>query len=977
MAISVDYLAVAGGGGGGWDVGGGGGAGGLLFSQAQSLNSGTTYTITVGAGGSGSSASAVVGSNGGNSSISGSGFTTVTAIGGGGGGSWAGVNGVSGGSGGGGTSNTTGVAAGTAGQGFAGGAGSGNTGNTNDYSGAAGGGGAGGVGGAGTTSGWSAGSTTYGYGGIGKADTALDSILSQSLTGVLVNSVRYIAGGGGASSDNGTYYGVGGSGGGAAGGNNPAAAPVNTGGGGGGGGTTPNIGSAGGSGVVVVRVLTSAISTSSGGTKTTSGNYTLHTFTSSGTLTLTEAGATPTAVSSTPSIEYLVVAGGGGGGRYGGGGGAGGYLWGTTTNLELNTDYAITVGAGGLGWVGDAQSGGYAASGTDSTIAPATLGTAYSNLFSGTNYLTVASNAAFTFGTGDFTLECWIYQTGTSTSTYRVIFADEVYGGAGSYTLYSYNNALTLWKGGSPQVELIGPVGTIAINTWNHIAWTRSGSSNRLFINGTQVGATATDTTNYISAKPYIGASVAGTFPFAGYISNVRIVKGTAVYTTNFTPSKAPLTAITNTVLLTCNSSTITDTSTNAFVITNTGTVTSITQNPFSYVAVGGGGGGLYGNPAGSPGAAGGSGGGAGNSSTNVTLAGGASLYSQGNTGGQTTLSYASGPSGAGGGGGAGAAGTAGGLAGSGKGGVGLSNSITGTATYYAGGGSGGQASGTLTGGLGGGGTGYGAGITRGADIDATVNTGGGGGGGRDNGIGASGAAPGQRAGNGGSGVVIVRYLSSSAGGGSGGTTTTDGLYTVRTFTSSGTLRLFSSGIPGATISPVISGNLVGVGNVLSCTTGTWTGDGTISYTYQWNRAGTPISGATSSTYTTVLMDGWKGTTCTVTATNSIGSTSAISNSLLVQSQTFTSVDTSVSFGPKTSAIVVAGDQITVAESKDVALTSTASRVFSADFPNLVSSAISVQTTYAYTDGVPITSIGGNTTGGTTGPQNTETWFMG
>ena len=131
---SIDCLLVAGGGGGGWDVGGGGGAGGLIYNTYAIAAS--TLTVTIGAGGTGA-ASGVVASNGSNTAVSGSGFTTLSALGGGGGGSWSGIGGAAGGSGGGGTSNTTSVAAGTAGQGNNGGAGSGNAGGTAEYSGAA------------------------------------------------------------------------------------------------------------------------------------------------------------------------------------------------------------------------------------------------------------------------------------------------------------------------------------------------------------------------------------------------------------------------------------------------------------------------------------------------------------------------------------------------------------------------------------------------------------------------------------------------------------------------------------------------------------------------------------------------------------------------------------------------------------------------------------------------------------------------
>jgi len=217
---------------------------------------------------------------------------------------------------------------------------------------------------------------------------------------------------------------------------------------------------------------------------------------------------------------------------------------------------------------------------TQGTFSP--YGGNWSNYFDGTgDYLNTPTNAAFTFGTGDLTLECWIYQTATSTSTYRVIFADNVYGSAGGYTLYSYNNALNLWKGGAGG-EIIAPAGTITLNTWNHVAWTRSGSSNRLFINGAQVGATTTDSTNYTGTASYIGSSVAGTFPFAGYISNARIVKGTAVYTTTFTPSTTPLTAISGTSLLTCADNRFIDDSINNFTITKTGDVSVQRFSPFN-----------------------------------------------------------------------------------------------------------------------------------------------------------------------------------------------------------------------------------------------------------------------------------------------------------------------------------------------------------------------------------------------------------
>jgi hypothetical protein len=155
-----------------------------------------------------------------------------------------------------------------------------------------------------------------------------------------------------------------------------------------------------------------------------------------------------------------------------------------------------------------------------------------------------------------------------------------------------------------------------------------------------------------------------------------------------------------------------------------------------SLLAIGGGGGGYNGVT----GLSGGSGGGGGHGA-----AGGSGTSGQGYTGG---TGYNGGNYGGGGGGGASEAGADAQASTGGNGGDGVEIPITGTATYYAGGGGGGTYSGgTLgLGGLGGGGDG-------GASDDGVANTGGGGGGSKDNGV---------YAGNGGSGIVVVRYLTSS-----------------------------------------------------------------------------------------------------------------------------------------------------------------------------------------------------------------------
>lgn len=80
---------------------------------------------------------------------------------------------------------------------------------------------------------------------------------------------------------------------------------------------------------------------------------------------------------------------------------------------------------------------------------------------------------------------------------------------------------------------------------------------------------------------------------------------------------------------------------------------------------------------------------------------------------------------------------------------------------------------------------------------------------------------------------------------------------------------------------PVVSGTGV-VGQTLTTTNGTWSGTLPFTYTYQWQRNGSPISGATSSTYVLVSADAGANVSCVVTATNSKGSASASSNSIAV-----------------------------------------------------------------------------------------------
>jgi len=204
-------------------------------------------------------------------------------------------------------------------------------------------------------------------------------------------------------------------------------------------------------------------------------------------------------------------------------------------------------------------------------------GANWSNYISASNYLNTTSSAALGMGTGDFTVEAWIFAT-AAFSGYNAIFAD----GFTSGSLY-FGNTVGGFGLRAGSVGDILVTTAPSINQWVHVAVTRSGTTVRLFYNGVQQ-ATTTNSTNFPTQSGYVGNDGGGS-AFTGYISNLRIVKGTAVYTSAFTPSTTPLTAISGTSLLTCQSNRFIDSSTNNFAITVNGSPSVQRFSPFSPTA--------------------------------------------------------------------------------------------------------------------------------------------------------------------------------------------------------------------------------------------------------------------------------------------------------------------------------------------------------------------------------------------------------
>jgi hypothetical protein len=173
--------------------------------------------------------------------------------------------------------------------------------------------------------------------------------------------------------------------------------------------------------------------------------------------------------------------------------------------------------------------------------------------------LSIPGNSAFDVSSGNFTAEVWIYPT---SNTLQVLFqlftaTNNNYAGLTFGITRTTSSTITV-EGASPSVGGGAPAFSITssniapINSWSHIAITRNSNTFTLWINGVSSGTSTFSGTLYWSPPNlYVGnANDSSSYPFSGHISNLRLLKGTALYTTNFTPPTAPLTAVTNTSLL-------------------------------------------------------------------------------------------------------------------------------------------------------------------------------------------------------------------------------------------------------------------------------------------------------------------------------------------------------------------------------------------------------------------------------------------
>jgi len=222
----------------------------------------------------------------------------------------------------------------------------------------------------------------------------------------------------------------------------------------------------------------------------------------------------------------------------------------------------------------------------------------WSNYFDGTgDYLTLTAGIT-NFGTSDFTVEYFVYFTAAANSNYQAHIGTSTTGSGiafGTASNGAISKTMCIYATTSTNTIATGDTALIQ-NTWNHIVWTRSGTTVRGFLNGVLSAYAISISTNFDETGCGIGANKNGAFAFAGgYITNARVING-AVFPTYSTSSSVlgttvfytPTNPLTTTVpsgtvkLLTCQSNRFKDNSTNNFTETVNGNPAVQSFAPFA-----------------------------------------------------------------------------------------------------------------------------------------------------------------------------------------------------------------------------------------------------------------------------------------------------------------------------------------------------------------------------------------------------------
>ena len=248
----------------------------------------------------------------------------------------------------------------------------------------------------------------------------------------------------------------------------------------------------------------------------------------------------------------------------------------TSTHFTVGTENEVNASSSSE----DARYVAYLFAGGESTAAAAR-----SVDFDGSgDYLSISDHADFHFGNGNFCVELWI--KGTANNANRNIIGQwssgnkawSVFWAAGNQGHNAWGFKYSTDNSNETQVSDI----LLDDNQWHHIAVVRDGNDLKLYRDGIlRKKSDITDVTFYDSSAELRIANDGWDSPLDCHISNVRVVKGSSVYTTSFRVPTEPLSNITNTKLLCCNGTSTTSSTVTPGTITANGDPTSSTNTPF------------------------------------------------------------------------------------------------------------------------------------------------------------------------------------------------------------------------------------------------------------------------------------------------------------------------------------------------------------------------------------------------------------
>jgi hypothetical protein len=203
----------------------------------------------------------------------------------------------------------------------------------------------------------------------------------------------------------------------------------------------------------------------------------------------------------------------------------------TSTTFTDNSLNALTVSANVLAQISTAQYKFGGASGYFS----------YDGGTGSDSWLSISNNTNFEFGTGDFTIECWMRTDSTNPPRAVISKGDTGFVDDTVWTLeFDVSGGLTFYgpTGIGEVSPIVSTTTSFSTATWYHVAVTRESSTYRIFVDGT-LESSASYSDEMLEGGPLIigaGWFDPTTRGFSGYIDELRLIKGTAAYTSNFTP---------------------------------------------------------------------------------------------------------------------------------------------------------------------------------------------------------------------------------------------------------------------------------------------------------------------------------------------------------------------------------------------------------------------------------------------------------